>query len=80
MLETLVKVLPAKWQPRAKGITVALGTLLGILTLVLPDTPPWLTAAVMVATALGVYNVPAVGYQFVSGHWGGIEAPKKPQP
>lgn len=62
MLETLVKVLPAKWQPRAKGITVALGTALGILTVVLPDTPQWLTIAVSVATALGVYAVPNVGY------------------
>ena len=62
MLETLVSLLPAKWQDKAKGLVVALGSALGILTVVWDDAPDWLTIAVTVATALGVYAVPNVGY------------------
>lgn len=62
MLETLVNTLPEKWRDKAKGIVVALGSVVGILTLVVPDSPQWLTAAVFVTTALGVYKVPNVGY------------------
>ena len=61
MLDTLVSLLPVSWQPKAKGIVVALGTIAGLLTLVL-DSPEWLTAAVAILTALGVYQAPNIGY------------------
>ena len=61
MLESLVKLLPASWQPKAKGVLVALGTIAGLLTLVL-DSPEWLTALIAVLTALGVYQAPNLSY------------------
>lgn len=63
LLATLVGLLPASWQPKAKGIAGALGGVVSILTLVLPDAPHWLTVTTIVATALGVYGVPNLGYE-----------------
>jgi hypothetical protein len=62
MLESLVKLLPVAWQDKAKSVVVLLGTVLGLLTLFVPGHPAWLTAAVSVATALGVYATPNLGY------------------
>jgi hypothetical protein len=61
-LEPIVTLLPVSWQPRAKGIVAAAGSAVGLATLVVNGTPDWLTKAVLVATALGVYAAPNVGY------------------
>ena len=58
MLESLVSVLPASWQDKAKGIVAAAGSALSVASLVVPGSPKWLTVAVTVATALGVYATP----------------------
>lgn len=58
MLDSLVSALPVKWQDKAKGIVAALGSAVGIASVVIPDSPKWLTVAVAVATALGVYATP----------------------
>ena len=75
MLESLVKLLPESWQPKAKSVLVALGTIAGLLTLVL-DSPEWLTAVIAVLTALGVYQTPNIGYirpqTGTTGYWGGV--------
>jgi hypothetical protein len=72
MLDRLVSVLPASWQPRAKGIVAALGTVLGLASLVVDGAPSWLTKAILVTTALGVYYTPAPGYRPAGGYWDGI--------
>lgn len=62
MLEKLVVLLPASWQPKAKAIALALGTIAGFVVLYWTDAPEWVSAAVAALTWLGVYHVPAVGY------------------
>ena len=61
-LAAIVSLLPVSWQDKAKSIVGVLGSLLGVLSLVVDGSPKWLTVAVTVATALGVYAVPNLGY------------------
>lgn len=62
MLDRLLSPLPESVRTRAKGIVAALGAVVGLLTLVIDGEPDWLTKAVLVATALGVYVTPNLGY------------------
>ena len=62
MLDRLVSILPPAQQARAKAWVAWLGTVAAILTLVIPDAPSWLTGAITVLTALGVYQAPNRGY------------------
>jgi len=67
MLEKLVSLLPVSWQDKAKSIVVLLGTVLGLVALVVDGSPDWLAKAILVATALGVYATPNVGYKPILG-------------
>lgn len=62
MLDRLVSILPPTQQAKAKAWVAWLGTVAALLTLVIPDAPPWLTGAILVLSALGVYKAPNVGY------------------
>ena len=58
----LVALLPAIWQPKAKAIVAALGTVLTVVVASVPELPKWASVVVAVLTALGIYAVPAPGY------------------
>ena len=68
MLEKLVVLLPESWQPRAKAIALALGTIAGFVVLYWTDAPEWVSVAVGALTWLGVYKVPNVGYDYQPRH------------
>lgn len=62
MLEKIVLALPESWQPKAKAVALALGTIAGFVVLFWPNAPEWLAIVVGVLTWLGVYRVPNIGY------------------
>ena len=63
MLESIVSLLPVKWQDKAKTIVAVAGMVLGVVVQSLDMVPHWLTVVVAVATAAGVYATPNLGYQ-----------------
>ena len=59
MLDRLVSILPKEsLRTAAKAWVAWLGTVVGLVVIVVPDSPRWLTVAIGVLTALGVYAVP----------------------
>ena len=58
MFDAIVSLLPAKVQPYAKTIVAVLGVIVGTVVDSLDEVPPWLTLAVAILTALGVYAAP----------------------
>jgi len=58
----LVSLLPVAWQPKAKAIVAALGTILTVIVTVTPVLPDWAPAVLTALTTLGVYATPAPGY------------------
>lgn len=61
-MEEIVNLLPVKWQPKAKSVIAAIGSLLVIVVAVVPVMPKWAAAVLGVLTYLGVYHTPAPGY------------------
>lgn len=58
-MDAIVNLLPKPWQPYAKSVVAALGTVVMVLVMVFPDNAPrWVSVVIAVATTLGVYGVP----------------------
>ena len=73
VLESLVRLLPAKAQPYAKSLTATLMAVLTVLPTVL-DAPDWLTIVFAVLSAPLVYSVPNVDPEDFQarGYMGGV--------
>ena len=63
MLDSLVSLLPAAWQDKAKGIVGILGAVAFVVVTSLGSVPHWVDVVVAVLTALGVYAAPNLGYK-----------------
>ena len=63
MLNTVVSLLPASWQDKAKGLIALLGGVAFVVVTSLDSVPHWVDVVVAVLTALGVYAAPNLGYQ-----------------
>lgn len=61
-LETIVKALPASWQPKAKSIIAAVVAALTIVSVAVPEVPDWVTIVLACLTVGGVYGTTAPGY------------------
>ena len=54
----LVNLLPLAWQDKAKAIVAALGTVVAVVVVAIPNMPSWASAVVAALTTLGVYQTP----------------------
>lgn len=61
-MRALISVLPASWQPYAKGVVSALFTIGTVVSASLPSSPLWLTIALAVLGTAAVAGTVAPGY------------------
>lgn len=63
-MDKILAALPRKMRTRTKAIVAAIGAVLLALVQGMPNIHPAIVTIVAVLTALGVYAVPAPGYEY----------------